>query len=86
MRERLKEMRHTLITGLQAKTTTAHDWSFLNRQSGFFSFCGLNEGQVHRLIKDYAIYMPKNGRINVSGLNGHNMDYVIDAILEVTHS
>lgn len=85
MRDRLKEMRHTLVTGLQAKSKD-HDWSYLNGQTGFFSFCGLNEGQVHRLIKDYAIYMPTNGRINVSGLNGHNMDYVIDAILEVTHS
>lgn len=85
MRERLKEMRHTLATGLQAKG--AHgDWSFLNRQSGFFSFCGLNESHVHRLIKGYAIYLPVDGRINVGGLNGHNMEYVIDAILDVTQS
>ena len=85
MRDRLKEMRHTLATGLQAKGTK-HDWTFLNRQNGFFSFCGLSEGQVHRLIRDYAIYMPTNGRINVGGLNGHNMCYVIDAILDVTHT
>lgn len=84
MRDRLKQMRHTLETGLQAKGNHCN-WSFLNRQNGFFSFLGLNEGQVHRLIKDYAIYMPTNGRINVGGLNGHNMDYVIDAILDVTH-
>lgn len=85
MRDRLKEMRHTLISGLQAKGNHT-DWSYLNHQNGFFSFCGLNEGQVHSLIKDYAIYMPANGRINVAGLNGHNMDYVIEAILEVTHA
>jgi aspartate/tyrosine/aromatic aminotransferase len=86
MRDRLVEMRHTLISGLQAKRANHQDWSFLNHQSGFFSFCGLTEGQVHRLIKDYAIYLPANGRINVAGLNGHNMDYVIDAILEVTQT
>lgn len=85
MNYRLKEMRHTLATGLQAKATH-YDWTFLNKQIGFFSFCGLNEAQVHRLIKDYAIYMPSNGRINVAGLNGHNMDYVIDALIEVTHT
>lgn len=85
MRDRLKEMRHTLATGLQAKATH-FDWTFLNNQIGFFSFCGLNEAQVHRLIKDYAIYMPPNGRINVAGLNGRNMDYVIDALIEVTHT
>lgn len=85
MRDRLKEMRHTLIAGLQAKGSH-HDWSFLSKQSGFFSFCSLNESQVHRLIKDYGIYMPANGRINVGGLNSHNMNYVIDALLDVTHS
>lgn len=84
MRDRLKEMRHTLAAGLQSKGSD-RDWTFLNHQNGFFSFCGLNESQAYRLIKDYAIYMPTNGRINVSGLNGHNMDYVIDAILDVTH-
>lgn len=83
MRDRLVEMRHTLMSGLQAKAFH-HDWSFLNHQSGFFSFCGLTESQVHRLIKDYAIYLPYNGRITVAGLNGHNMEYVIDAIVEVT--
>lgn len=82
MRDRLKEMRHTLATDLQAKSRHL-DWSFLNHQNGFFSFCGFNQIQVNRLIKDFAIYMPSNGRINVSGLNGHNMDYVIEAILAV---
>lgn len=85
MRDRLKEMRHTLIKGLQAKGSR-HDWNFLNKQNGFFSFCGLNESQVHRLLKDYAIYMPTNGRINIGGLNNHNMNHVIDALLDVTDS
>lgn len=84
MRDRLQEMRHTLIAGLQAKDSH-HDWSFLQGQRGFFSFCGLNESQVQRMIKDYAIYMPADGRINVGGLNGHNMDSVIDAIISVMH-
>ncbi|MEI8365872.1 MAG: amino acid aminotransferase [Parachlamydiaceae bacterium] len=82
MRGRLKDMRHTLIAGLQSGGH-GRDWNFLNRQNGFFSFCGLNEAQVHRLIKEYGIYMPANGRINVAGLNGHNINYVIEAILKV---
>lgn len=85
MRDRLQEMRHTLIAGLQARNSF-HDWTFLNRQRGFFSFCGLNERQVQRMIKDYAIYMPVDGRINVGGLNGHNMEYVIGAITDVVSS
>jgi aspartate/tyrosine/aromatic aminotransferase len=85
MRIRLVQMRHTLISGLQTKGPH-RDWSYMNNQSGFFSFIGLTEEQVHRMIKDHAIYMPQNGRINVAGLNGHNMDYVIDAIVEVTQT
>lgn len=85
MRDRLIEMRHTLVTGLQANGFHC-DWSFLSNQKGFFSFCGLTQNQVHRLIEDYAIYLPLDGRINVAGLNGHNMDYVIDAIVEVTQT
>ena len=85
MRERLAEMRRSLISGLQAKGSSK-DWSFLNKQSGFFSFIGLTEGQVHQLIKDYAVYMPSNGRINVAGLNGQNIDYVIEAILDVSQT
>lgn len=85
MRLRLKEMRRTLLSGLEEKHSHK-DWSFLNRQNGFFSFLGLTPEQVQRLNKEYAIYMPANGRINVAGLNPHNMDYVINALIAVTRT
>lgn len=82
MRDRIREMRQTLVAGLVAKS--AHnDFNFLNNQVGIFSFCGLNSEQVDLLQKKYAIYMPSNGRINIAGLNPLNMNYVIDAILSV---
>jgi len=83
MRDRIKEMRLALIKGLQTGESLK-DWSFLQRQNGFFSYCGLNPEQVERLLKEYAIYMPTNGRINVAGLNKHNLDYVIKALIAVT--
>ncbi len=82
MRLRIKAMRETLVSGLQAKESTK-DWSFIKRQNGFFSFLGLSHAQVQRLLKDYAIYLPADGRINVAGLNSHNMDYVIEALSAV---
>ncbi len=85
MRDRIKEMRRCLIDGLE-RGNSQKDWSFLKRQNGFFSFCGLNPEQVHRLLKDYGIYMLSNSRINVAGLNKNNMDYVIEALLAVTQS
>lgn len=84
MRERLKSMRLTLTDALQAKGKK--DWSFLKNQHGFFSFSGLDVCQVQRLIKDFAIYLQSNGRINVAGINNHNIDYIVDAITEVTDS
>lgn len=83
MRERLLLMRKGLAEGLGASSENK-DWSFLLRQNGFFSYLGLDEGEVHRLLTAHAIYMPSGGRINVGGLNEHNLGTVVRAILEVT--
>lgn len=39
--------------------------------------------QVELLINKYHIYLLKNGRINVCGLNHNNLDYVAAAIDDV---
>lgn len=85
IRERIKEMRKALVTGLMSKGSY-HDWSFLEYQKGMFSFSGLNPDQTNRLIKEYGIYMLSNGRINVAGLNEKNIDYVVDAMQTVITS
>lgn len=82
MRQRISEMRQTLALLLQAKSG-ASNFDFLSAQKGMFSYTGLDEKQVGRLIADYGIYLPKDGRINVAGLNSQNIDYVVDAILAV---
>lgn len=82
MRLRLHEMRLTLKSGLDV-AYPKKDWSFLLKQKGFFSYLGISKEQVGRLNKEFAIYMPASGRINVAGLNGHNMDYLIHAIASV---
>jgi aspartate/tyrosine/aromatic aminotransferase len=82
MRERIKEMRIALITGIKSKNAKK-DFDFLQNQLGIFSFCGLNSHQVQKLRQEYGIYMPSNGRINVAGLNKKNLPYVIQSILTV---
>jgi aspartate/tyrosine/aromatic aminotransferase len=82
MRLRLQEMRHNLLSALQDRDPT-HDYSFMKPQKGFFSFLGLSKKQVASLLSDYAIYMPTSGRINVAGINGHNFNYIVDAIIAV---
>ena len=43
--------------------------------------------QVEYLTSKYHIYLLKNGRINMCGLNGGNLEYVASAIKDavVTH-
>lgn len=82
MRNRIKKMRKVLLEGLQAQAKE-RDWSFLSDQNGFFSFCGLTPDQTQRLLQNYGIYMPNNGRMNIAGLNENNIEYVLEAISDV---
>jgi aspartate/tyrosine/aromatic aminotransferase len=60
-----------------------HDFSFITRQRGMFSFSGLNADQVKALRDRYAIYIVGGGRINVAGMTADNMDYLCSAIADV---
>jgi aspartate/tyrosine/aromatic aminotransferase len=59
------------------------DFSFIMRQTGMFSFSGLNKQQVETLRSKYAIYIVGSGRINVAGMTEANMDRLCTAIAEV---
>lgn len=81
MYERINEMRSTLVSLLATQTDR---FDCLATQLGMFSYTGLNADAVERLIADYGIYLPPDGRINVAGLNQQNVSYVAEAILAVT--
>ena len=49
-----------------------------------FAFTGLNKEMVEELKQKYAIYMTADGRISISGLNTHNLDYIADAFHAIT--
>ena len=80
MRERVDEMRKALIAGLQARGHEK-DFSFMKKQQGMFSYCGLDKDQAQRIRRDHGIYIPSNGRINIAGLTSQNLENVIEAIL-----
>ncbi|NDD58602.1 MAG: aminotransferase class I/II-fold pyridoxal phosphate-dependent enzyme [Chlamydiae bacterium] len=48
-----------------------------------FCFCGLDKVLVEKLIKEYAIYLTYDGRINIAGLTKSSMEYVADSIAKV---
>lgn len=83
MRNRIHETRENLAAAL-AERTGSDDFEFINRQSGMFSFSGLNVRQSQQLRDEHAVYIVENGRINVAGLNQSNIDQVADAIAAVS--
>ncbi|GAB1605812.1 aspartate aminotransferase, cytoplasmic-like [Argonauta hians] len=82
MADRIKDMREKLyqkLKGLQVPGS----WEHIITQIGMFSFTGLDPNQVDKLVKKYHIYLIKQGRINMCGLNSANLDYVAKAIHDV---
>jgi aspartate/tyrosine/aromatic aminotransferase len=83
MRDRIWAMRKAFVAGLK-QAGAQQDFSFIERQSGMFSFSGLNKEQVERLKKDYGIYIVGSGRINVAGMTLSNMEQLCKAIVSVS--
>uniref|UniRef100_A0A0K8W881 Aspartate aminotransferase n=1 Tax=Bactrocera latifrons TaxID=174628 RepID=A0A0K8W881_BACLA len=74
-----KELKEKLIS-LGSK----HSWEHITNQIGMFCYTGLKPEQVSRLIKEYSIYLTKDGRIAVVGLTTKNVAYVAESIHAVT--
>ncbi|RHW67127.1 aspartate aminotransferase [Trypanosoma brucei equiperdum] len=83
MSSRIAEVRKRLVSELKA-CGSVHDWSHIERQVGMMAYTGLTREQVELLRSEYHIYMTLNGRAAVSGLNSTNVEYVSQAIHNVT--
>jgi aromatic-amino-acid transaminase len=81
MRNRIREMRNSLVAKLAAEG--AANFDFINVQRGMFSYTGLSVAQVERLKSDFGIYAVGTGRICVAALNTRNIEYVAKAIATV---
>lgn len=79
MSGRIKEMRSALRNKLE-ELGTPGTWNHITDQIGMFSFTGLTEAQVMKLREDSHVYMTKNGRISMAGLNTHNVEYFAKAV------
>ena len=82
MRDRINGLRKTMTEKIIAGGIQ-RDFSFLERQTGMFSFMGLTVEQVHRLRDEFAIYTVNSSRVNVASFNESNMDYFIEALATV---
>lgn len=85
MADRIIEMRTLLRTTLEAGNN-GKTWNHITDQIGMFCYTGLTEEQVARLADEHHIYMTKDGRISMAGVNSKNVEYVANSIDEVCQS
>ncbi|CAG8447200.1 11598_t:CDS:2 [Scutellospora calospora] len=76
MRNKLK---HHLVVDFESKLP----WDHITDQIGMFCFTGLKPEQVERLTNNYHVYLTKDGRISIAGINTKNVKYLAEAIHEI---
>lgn len=82
MSNRILDMRKMLRAELE-KCGAPGKWDHITSQIGMFSFTGLTPEQSTKMIDEHHIYMTKNGRISMAGINSKNVAYVANAIKAV---
>nr|QKY14843.1 aspartate aminotransferase (AATC) [Polytomella parva] len=81
MAGRIAKVRGELRAALSAKCPE-RDWSFVTRQIGMFSFTGLSPKQVENMTNKHHVYMTRDGRISLAGLNSAKVEYLANAIVD----
>ncbi|KAL4440725.1 hypothetical protein ABPG77_000434 [Micractinium sp. CCAP 211/92] len=83
MADRIISMRSLLRQNLES-LGSPHSWQHITDQIGMFCFTGLTPEQVDRLTGEYSIYLTRNGRISMAGVNSGNVGRLAEAIHKVT--
>jgi len=79
MSGRIIEMRK-ILRGKLEEMGTPGTWNHITDQIGMFSYTGLTEKQVLKIREVAHVYMTKNGRISMAGLNTNNIEYFAKAV------
>ncbi|RMD42909.1 hypothetical protein DV735_g2227, partial [Chaetothyriales sp. CBS 134920] len=85
MSGRILDMRKGLKAELD-RLGTPGNWDHIVNQIGMFSFTGLSEAQVLAIRSKWHVYMTKNGRISMAGLNTRNLKYFAEAVDDVVRN
>lgn len=80
-RRRIAGMRRKLTAALDIRQPD-RDHRALAQGKGLFAFTGLSPAQVLWVRSERAVYLPEDGRINVAGLNEHNIERAADALVD----
>jgi len=83
MANRIGSMRQLLVDELK-KAGSTHDWSHITSQIGMFAFTGMSSAMCDVLTAEHFIFLTRDGRISLAGLNENNVEYVAKAVHAVT--
>jgi len=83
MANRIQSMRDLLHSTLKEIGST-HDWSHVTKQIGMFAYTGMSAEMCDQLTSEYSIFLTRDGRVSLAGLNENNVHYVANAIHDVT--
>lgn len=95
MADRIITMRALLRKNLEAEqfdarkspkegAVPAWTWGHVTDQIGMFAYSGMTGEMVDRLAAEHSIYMTRNGRISMAGVNTKNVAALARAIHSVT--
>jgi hypothetical protein len=73
MADRIIAMRSKLYNKLVALDTPG-EWGHIKSQIGMFSYTGLKPEQVDALAEKAHVYLTRDGRISMAGLNDSNVE------------
>ncbi|WIA37238.1 hypothetical protein OEZ86_014186 [Tetradesmus obliquus] len=83
MAARIKDMRGLLRQNLQ-QLGSPHNWQHITDQIGMFCYTGMSGEMVDTLAASHSIYMTRNGRISMAGVNTKNVGRLAEAMHAVT--
>eukprot|EP00879_Flechtneria_rotunda_P017305 GHRR01018129.1.p1 GENE.GHRR01018129.1~~GHRR01018129.1.p1 ORF type:complete len:387 (+),score=94.91 GHRR01018129.1:399-1559(+) len=83
MANRIKDMRSLLRKSLE-DLGSSHSWQHVTDQIGMFCYSGMTPEMVDTLAEKYSIYMTRNGRISMAGVNTRNVARLAEAMHDVT--
>jgi len=83
MADRINKMRGVLQSRLE-ETGSRHSWGHISKQIGMFAYSGLSKDQVMEMRQRHHVYCTADGRISMAGVTSGNVDYIANAIHDVS--
>jgi len=83
MADRINLMR-TLLKKKLAEAGSTKNWDHITKQIGMFAYSGLSSDQVMQMRDQHHVYCTADGRISMAGVTSGNVDYIANAIHDVS--